>query len=136
MPAFPFSMAFAVILALALALALAIPYGYALTETPPVGRAHPAMVRLLWHLAAVGLTLVLGGAELLTAVAVSTMVDARTAEPLRVLPLVACACLAAALVLSLIYRLSLFLTPAGYERALDLAAQFGVSRRRVEKIFG
>ena len=130
---YPLSTAVAVILALVLAVALVWMHWYVLDERPPADRSHPATARLLWHVALTGLVMVWGGGQLLAALAVRHMVGAEFAQPLLVLPLVACSLLAAAQLLGYAYRLTLFLTPAGRERALDLAAEFGFSRRLVEK---
>ena len=64
------------------------------------------------------------------------MVGPQFAEPMTVLPVVACALVAAAQLLSYMYRATLFLTPADYEKALDLAAHFGFPRRVVEHRYG
>jgi hypothetical protein len=136
MALYPLSMFAAVVASILLGLAMMWAQGYVLDEAPPRPGAHPATVRLVWHLALTGFVLVLGGAQLLAATAVRDMVGPQFAEPLTVLPLVACALLAAALLLSYVYRATLFLTPAGYERALDLAARFGVPRRVVENRYG
>lgn len=123
------------IAAVVLACALGLPHSYVLTEEPR-GRGHPATARLFWQIGLSGLTLVVGGGQLLVAAVVLGMTDVKAArQMLHVLPLVACAVLAASEVVGYGYRLSLLWTTAGYDRALDLAAEFGVSRGLVERRF-
>ena len=79
---------------------------------------------------------VLVGGQILVAAVVRGMVGPQFAEPMTVLPVVACALVAAAQLLSYAYRATLFLTPADYEKARDLAAHFGFPRRVVENRYG
>lgn len=136
MPFYPLSKWATILLAMVLAVALVVAQGYVLDERPPADESHPATARLVWHVALAGLVLVLAGGQLLAALAVRTMVAAEFAAPLLVLPLVACGLLAGGLLLGFVYRLTLLLTPAGRDRALDLAAEFGFSRRLVDRRYG
>jgi hypothetical protein len=136
MAAYPLSKWVAVLLALVLGVFLGWAHGFVLTEAPPPRGAHPVTARLPWHLALSGFTMVVGGGQLLVATAVRGIVGPEFAAPLTVLPVVAIGLLAGAQLLGYGYRLTLLLTPAGYERALDLAARFGFSRRLVQKRYG
>jgi len=136
MAIYPLSKIVTIILASMLAVALVWVQGWVLDERPPADDSHPVTVRLLWHLGLCGFVLVLAGGQLLTALVVRSMVGAEFATPLLVLPLVACGLLAGGLLLGFMHRLTLLLTPAGRDRALDLAAKFGFPRRLVERRHG
>lgn len=123
-------------LGVALGIAILCARAYVLTERPKPGNDHPAAVRLLWHMALTGFVIALGVGQLLAALAVYGIAHGRIGALLTFLPIAVCGVLAAAELLSYAYRLTLFLTPATYERALELAAEYGVPEQMVDAQYG
>ena len=108
---------------------------FILTERPSSGAGHPAATQLLWHLALTGFVFSLGFCQLVGALLVRNMMQGRTAAWLSFTPIAAVGFLAAAELLSYGYRLTLLLTPATYERCIELAEANGVPRQLVDAQF-
>jgi hypothetical protein len=104
-----------------------------LTERPqPAGR-NPATFRLLWHVLLAAFVAALAASVFFGAQAVRGAVAGRPADALDTLPNIASGCLAATVLLSFVYRLTLFQTLASHERALQVAADLGFPREIVEE---
>ncbi len=131
---YPLSGFFAFVTALLLGLGLGFGHAYVVTEAP-CGRTPSALNRLPWQVALTGLTFLVAGAQLVTASLVQPLATPGQVQMLHVLPLVACGLLAAGDLLGYGYRLTLLLTAAGYERALELADELGVTHKLVDKRF-